>query len=546
MTMEFLSFRALSKEESTLLGMLFQYNIITVDQERIILLEHQHSGVDIKKLILDWGILSETKLAEYVASIYDLPFFSLKSPHVKLELDIVPIELLNHESVVPIRVGDALYMLLARAQDLQLQDLVRCCVKVPFQWALGAASEIQNTLKQFQKNVDLHSLFSDQYHFDDQVISQFLYHTLHNAVRDSVSDVHFEPEKFSVRVRYRYDGLLRTVCCFHLSFWSALCVQIKVLSSMDIAESRKPQDGRFSFALSNGSIDVRSATHLTYYGENIVLRILNRNQSIRSLEELGYHGNALEMLSKLTKKPEGLSIITGPTGSGKTSTLYSMVSTMNSESLNIMTLEEPIEYQIAGIRQTEVREDGLITFAKGVRSILRQDPDIILIGEIRNEETAAMAVRAALTGHHVLTTIHATHVLGVFFRMVEFNIPLTLISGLVHGVISQRLIRMLCQYCRVKQENTTLEAKLQGLNGPLYEATGCERCRGTGYKGRIAIAEILIMNELLESMILEQRPYLEIKRVLYETGFEDLKTQGKKLVEQGITSWSELKRVVGM
>ncbi|WP_200863593.1 MULTISPECIES: GspE/PulE family protein [Holospora] len=529
-----------------MLNRLRQDNILTSDQEKIVLLEHQHSGADIKKLILDWGILSEAKLLEWIALIHRLPYFSLKDPNIQFAWDAVPLELLHQASIVPIRVKETLYVLMPKAQDLSLQDLVRCCVKVPFQWALGTVSEIQNALKQFQKKVDLHDLFSDQHHFDDQVISQFLYHTLHNAVHEGVSDIHFEPEKFSVRVRYRYDGLLHTICCFHLSFWSATCVQIKVLSGMDIAEARNPQDGRFSFSLSSGSIDVRSATHPTYYGENVVLRILNRNQELRSLKELGYNTPTLKNITQLLHKPEGLLVITGPTGCGKTSTLYAMVQEMDAEALNIMTLEEPIEYKIAGIRQTEVKEEGPITFAKGVRSILRQDPDVILIGEIRNAETAAMAIRAAMTGHHVLTTIHATHVLGVFYRMLEFNIPLTIASGLIHGVVSQRLIRLLCQHCRLENSTSMQEETFHGTNAELYHPAGCQWCKGTGYLGRKAIAEILVMDEAIESMILEQRSYSEIKRALYAKGFEDLAMQGKKMVEKGETSWSELKRVLGI
>ena len=544
--MKFLSFRALSREENALLSVLRQEKNITADQEDIILLEHQHSGIEIKKLILDWGILTEIQLAEHLAAIHNLPFFTLKSAAVTLDLDAAPLELLQQESILPIRVSGQLYILMGRAQDLHLQDMLRCCIKVPFQWALGVSSEITNTLRQFQKNQDLHALFKAQYRFDDQVLSEFLYHTLHNAVSEEVSDIHFEPEKFSVRVRYRYDGMLRTVCCFHLSFWSALCIQLKVLSGMDISESRMPQDGRFSFALSQGTIDVRSATHPTQYGENIVLRILNRHQKTRSLEELGYNASTLNVLDHLVYKPEGLLIITGPTGSGKTSTLYAMIHHMDSEALNIMTLEEPIEYEIAGIRQTEIKTDGLMTFAKGVRSILRQDPDVILIGEIRNEETAAMAVRAAMTGHRVLTTMHTTHVLGAFYRMLEFKIPLTLVSGLIHGVISQRLIRVLCKHCCVPASSIPPEILALGMPQNVHEAVGCGRCRGTGYRGRIALAEVLVMNEILESMILEQRPYLEIRRVLHETGFQDLKSQGKQLVAQGLTSWSELKRVIGV
>ncbi|ETZ06899.1 type II secretion system protein E [Holospora obtusa F1] len=544
--MRFLSFRELSREETTLLKRLRQDNILTSDQEKIVLLEHQHSGVDIKKLILDWGILSEVKLLEWVACIHHLPYFSLKNPCVRFAWETVPLELLHQASIVPIRVKETLYMLIPKAQDLSLQDLVRCCVKVPFQWALGIFSEIQNALKQFQKKVDLHDLFSDQHHLDDQVISQFLYHTLHNAVHENVSDIHFEPEKFSVRVRYRYDGLLKTICCFHLSFWSATCVQIKVLSGMDIAETRNPQDGRFSFSLSTGTIDVRSATHPTYYGENVVLRILNRHEELRSLKELGYNAPTLKGITQFLHKPEGLLVITGPTGCGKTSTLYAMVQEMNAEILNIMTLEEPIEYKISGIRQTEVKEDGPMTFAKGIRSILRQDPDVILIGEIRNAETAAMAIRSAMTGHHVLTTIHATHVLGVFYRMLEFGIPLTIAAGLIHGVISQRLIRLLCRKCCVEQKDFPKEVHAHDIQGSFFQPVGCSWCKGTGYMGRKAIAEILVMDETIESMILEQRPYTEIKRALYAKGFEDLIMQGKHLVRTGMTSWDELKRVLGI
>lgn len=374
-----------------------------------------------------------------------------------------------------------------------------------------------------------------------------------DAVKQGASDIHFEPEQAFVRIRYRIDGVLWQIRCLHDRYWPAMCVRLKVLAGMDIAEQRLPQDGRVNLFLCGREVDFRVSSHPTLYGENLVLRVLDRHKSIIPLAQMGIHSDQLARLKAMLAKPEGLLIVTGPTGSGKTTTLYSMLGHLNQTGVNIMTLEDPVEYPHHLMRQTSVNEASKVYFVTGVRAILRQDPDIILIGEVRDEDTAAMAVRAAMTGHLVLTTLHTNHAAAAFLRLQDLGIQPQTMTGCLVGVIAQRLLRRLCMHCKRQiAPDAQLLAMFQKMDSAraseklcCFEAVGCPECRQSGYQGRSVIMEILSMHpDLEETFIPLSLPRLQQQARRH--GYTTLAEEGLRLVMTGETSLQELKRVVDL
>lgn len=357
------------------------------------------------------------------------------------------------------------------------------------------------------------------------------------AVRLGASDIHFEPEAGFLRIRYRIDGLLRQVRVLHKEHWNTLAVRLKVLAGLDIAESRLPQDGRISRTIQGRQIDFRAATQPTLHGENLVLRILDRQKGVVSLNGLGLDELQQGRLKRMIARPEGIILVTGPTGSGKTTTLYSILQHINTPDLNIMTLEDPIEYPMPLIRQTSITDAARLDFASGVRSILRQDPDVILIGEIRDHDTASMAFRAAMTGHQVYSTLHANSAFGTFSRLQDMGIHPQQLAGNLIGIVAQRLIRKLCPFCRES-------AGVTPGDHPDFVAKGCTHCAHTGYRGRIAIMEILRMDARLEELILRDASMREVHDYARSQGFRTLAEDGLARVRQGLTTLTELSRVV--
>jgi type II secretory ATPase GspE/PulE/Tfp pilus assembly ATPase PilB-like protein len=321
---------------------------------------------------------------------------------------------------------------------------------------------------------------------------------LTDAVKRESSDIHFEPEHAFLRIRYRIDGVLEQIRSLHKTYWPGILVRLKVLSGMNIAETRAPQDGRMSLTLNGRPIDFRVSSQPGIHGENLVLRILDREKSIMPLEQMGFTTDALRELQLMMARPEGILVVTGPTGSGKTTTLYSMLSHLNNETVNIMTLEDPVEYPVTLMRQSSVNETLKLDFANGIRSIMRQDPDIILVGEIRDKDTAEMAFRAAMTGHQVFTTLHTNSALGVFPRLMDIGIQPGILSGNIIGVVAQRLVRKLCSHCREAYTPDEDESRILGVDPAqppqIYRAAGCPACGNKGYRGRLALIELLRMD----------------------------------------------------
>jgi len=464
------------------------------------------------------------------------------------------------------QVGRILTLAVADPDNIIALDQVRALLKDEYRLAtqLASESDILRAIDQyygFELSIDgiLHEIEPGEMEYQtqqsgvnefSQPVVRLVDALLTEAVQRGASDIHFEPENSFLRIRYRVDGVLRQVRSLHKSFWPAMVVRLKVMSNMNIAETRAPQDGRISLRLSGRPIDFRVASHPTTHGENLVLRILDRQKGIVPLDQLGLDDAALSMLKMIIAKPEGIVLVTGPTGSGKTTTLYSVLNHINTESVNIMTLEDPVEYPLALIRQTSVNEAAKMDFAGGIRSMMRQDPDIILVGEIRDHPTAEMAFRAAMTGHQVYSTLHTNSAIGAIPRLLDIGILPDIMAGNIIGIVAQRLIRILCKECKYPYSPDAPERKLLGISAhqdvTLYRAAGCEVCNHQGYKGRMTIMELLKMDYDLDDLVSHRASARQIREAAIDKGFRPLAMDGIRRIQQGITSLAEVSRIVDL
>ncbi|MEN9783016.1 MAG: hypothetical protein RJA24_359, partial [Pseudomonadota bacterium] len=371
-----------------------------------------------------------------------------------------------------------------------------------------------------------------------------------DAVKRGASDIHFEPEYAFLRIRYRIDGVLETVRSLHKTYMPGITVRLKVVSEMNIAETRAPQDGRLSLTLNGRPVDFRVSTQPTIYGENIVLRVLDREKSIVNLDRMNLSKETMHKLEIMLARPEGILVVTGPTGSGKTTTLYSLLAQVNDETVNIMTLEDPVEYPLTLMRQTSVNEVARMDFANGIRSIMRQDPDIILVGEVRDKETAEMAFRAAMTGHQVFTTLHTNSALGAFPRLLDIGIQPDIMAGNIIGIIAQRLVRMLCTHCKEayapSQEERVLLGHAADSVSFLYRPVGCKSCGNKGYRGRTPIMELLVMDGDIDELVARRATAKELRAEAVSKGFRSLAEEGITRVIEGTTSLAEVARTVDL
>jgi type IV pilus assembly protein PilB len=371
-----------------------------------------------------------------------------------------------------------------------------------------------------------------------------------DAVHRGASDLHFEPEALFLRIRYRIDGKMVQVRSIHKDYWPSIAVRIKIMSGMNIAENRKPQDGRINSEILGRAIDFRVSTQPTIHGENIVMRILDEKKSILSLESLGFTTHSISLLQKLIQRPEGVVIMTGPTGSGKTTTLYTILNSINTIDKNIMTLEDPVEYRIPLIRQSNIRSEVGMDFASGIKSLLRQDPDVILVGEIRDKETAITAIQAAMTGHQVYSSLHTNDALGAIPRLMNMGVPNYLMGGSLICVIAQRLARKICSNCKVEEPISNFDRRMLGEKHrdvkKLYKGAGCEKCGDSGYKGRVVVAEILAFDRELDELVVSSASRKEMYEYIIKKGFIPMIEDGINKVIQGVTDIKELMRVIDM
>jgi type IV pilus assembly protein PilB len=456
---------------------------------------------------------------------------------------------------------------IADSNDIVALDRIRTLTsdEIEIDTLLAGETEIDRAIDQYyghELSIDgiLHEIETGEIDFRglqssadeySQPVVRLIDSLLTDAVKRDSSDIHFEPEASFLRIRYRIDGMLRQIRSLHKTYWPAMAVRIKVLSGMNIAETRAPQDGRISLNLRGRQIDFRVSAQPTIHGENIVLRILDRQKGIVPLEGLGLADKQLDQLKLMIARPEGIIFVTGPTGSGKTTTLYSVLNHINSEGVNIMTLEDPVEYPMTMVRQTSAADSLKLDFANGIRSMMRQDPDIILVGEVRDAETAEMALRAAMTGHQVYSTLHTNSALGAIPRLLDIGIVPDIMAGNIIGIIAQRLVRRLCVHCKIPYQAEAHEARLLGnlADGPrpvVYRPGGCERCEFQGYRGRLAIMELLRINGDMDELIARRSTFREMRTLASRQGFATLADDGLRRVLDGSTALEEVGRVVDL
>lgn len=383
---------------------------------------------------------------------------------------------------------------------------------------------------------------------DDAPIIRLLNALLSEAIKEGASDVHIETFEYHVTIRFRVDGILREVLAPPRVLAPLMISRIKVMARLDIAEKRLPQDGRITLRIGGRAVDVRVSTMPTNHGERAVLRLLDKQSARLDLAELGMDADSLNLMVNLIKKPHGIILVTGPTGSGKTTTLYAGLTLLNDKKRNILTVEDPIEYDLVGIGQTQVNNKIDMTFAKGLRAILRQDPDVVMVGEIRDLETAQIAIQASLTGHLVLSTLHTNSAIGAITRLDDMGVEPFLLSSSLTAVLAQRLIRLLCVHCKKPQRATALECELMGVDGTeapvIYHAAGCQHCRYTGYSGRSGVYELVAIDDKLRDMIHDRSAEQKLRH--YARGlFPSLRQDGFRRVILGATSLEEILRVTG-
>jgi len=554
------------------------------------------TGHHIGQVLVDQKNLSETQLLEALSIQYGMPFWS-KLPFENTETDFtskVSIQFLKKYNLVPLEYSQPVSAkdcglmpqtdpqtqerkfspgcVIAINDPLKFQpldDLVKAIGVTDYRIVLSTREAIvaainmhydlrrdsaeqlvqdmeengSNIISEIEETADLLDDTSDA------PIIKLVNHIISQSIKARASDIHFEPYQNSFTVRYRVDGILYDLLTPPKWIQPALISRIKVMAKMNIAEKRLPQDGRFEVKIGDQDIDVRVSTIPTAFGERLVLRLLNKSGSLLELQDLGLSPGRLQLLQRLVTSPNGIILNTGPTGSGKTTTLYAILSSINGPNINIITIEDPIEYQIKGISQIQVNPKIELTFARGLRSIVRQDPDVILVGEIRDRETAEIAVQSALTGHLVFSTLHTNDSASAITRLVDMGVEPFLISSSILAVVAQRLVRVLCADCRRAYIPNPLYLKSIGISPDqfkdhkVYKAAGCENCFSTGYRGRAGIFEIMVLTERLKGLILKTFDSNRIKNEAVQQKMRTLRQDGMQKVLQGVTTIEEVLRV---
>ena len=550
--------------------LMVQQGLISQDQLRIALIEQEQNNIPLGRQLVRLGFVSENMVRDLVAHTIGQESIDLTTVVADVDaLNMVPEDFSRRYHLLPVAYEDATKTMIVAMADMfnvVALDQLRAMLggQIQLKPVLAAEAQLEEHIDQFYGyelsvdgilreietgEIDYQSLATDGDEYTQPVV-RLVGALLMDAVKRGASDIHFEPEYAFLRIRYRIDGVLQQIRSLHKSYWPGIAVRLKVVSGMDIAETRSPQDGRLNMNLCGRPIDFRVSTHPTINGENIVLRVLDREKSIIPLERMGLRTSTLEQLKLMMTRPEGILIVTGPTGSGKTTTLYSLLSHQNTEDVNIMTLEDPVEYPVSLMRQTSVAEVNKVDFANGIRSIMRQDPDIILVGEIRDEDTATMAFRAAMTGHQVFTTLHTNSALGAFPRLTDIGISPDIMAGNIIGVVAQRLVRVLCPHCKESAKPSDDERKILGVKRneaiQIFKHKGCKRCNQTGYRGRMAIIELLRIDADMDALIARRAHLDELRKVALDKGFSTLADDGVRRILEGYTSIEEVMRVIDL
>ncbi|MDP2166884.1 MAG: ATPase, T2SS/T4P/T4SS family [Thermodesulfovibrionales bacterium] len=542
--------------------LLIEAGAITKEQRDKALKEQKRLGKRLGEVLVAMGILTEDGIVQALSRQLHVPFMELKSARIDSALiDMVPEALARKHRVLPVEIKDGrLVLAMADPLDIFAADEIKRLAKMPVDTAVATESEILKTLDKYYKGEMQEAFRAVEAGYyaeeeraaplaeaaaEDTPVVRLVNTTISQAVKDRASDIHIEPHADVLRVRFRIDGMLHEVMTPPKHLHAGVISRVKILSGMDIAEKRVPQDGRFPINIEGRQFDVRSSTLPTLYGEKVVMRLLEKTSGLPSLSELGLEDEMLRQYHGIISEPYGFILATGPTGCGKTTTMYSSLNNISTLEKNIITVEDPIEYNLKGINQVQVNPKAGLTFASGLRSILRQDPDIIMIGEIRDLETAAIATHAALTGHLVLSTLHTNESIGAIARLMDMGVEPFLITSSLMGVLGQRLIRKICPHCRESYAAEPEMLKELGIaaGAVLYRGGGCEECRNTGYLGREGLFELLLISEGVKRLIVEKATASNIKEEAIREGFKTLRQEGIRKALNGVTALEEVMRV---
>jgi type IV pilus assembly protein PilB len=549
--------------QQQIVDLLLKKGIIDNSQLSEALKESGRSGLSIEKTFEKLGFVSEVEIAQILADSLGVPFIDLRDYLIDSEvIKLIPESLAKKYKAVPLfKIGNTLTVAMVDPLNITAIDEIRLKSKMDvIETVLSTANMIQNIIDQYygvmgnaadlvkslaQDKTDAKGKADSPVATEELSVIKLVNLILMQAVKDRASDIHIEPDEDKVRIRYRVDGVLQEIQNIPKHLQSALASRIKVMAEMDIAEIRNPQDGRMKLKMENKNLDIRVSSFPTIHGENLVLRILDKSAVLLGLAELGFLDEDLNNFHKVIKQPNGIILVTGPTGSGKTTTLYSAISVINSIDKNIITIEDPVEYELPLIRQTQVNQKAGLTFAVGLRSILRQDPDIVMVGEIRDKETAEIATRASLTGHLVFSTLHTNDAASALARLIDMGIEPFLISSSVIAILAQRLVRVICPKCKEKyipSDEILKDLKLTE-KAEFYRARGCVSCKNTGFAGRIGIFELLLVNEDIKNMITARNSANDIKKKAVSAGMHTLFEDGLQKAKRGLTTVEEVLRV---
>ncbi len=524
------------------------------------------SGKKLGEVLVEEGIVTEEQIAMALSTQLHIELIDLTTIAVSQDiLDLIPVNVLKKNKIFPIEYADSMNVLrvaMADPMDMYAQDDISIITNCQVEPAVTTTRNIMLAIDKYygqdevttaleayakEKNLNVEEVDAAEEDINSSPIVMLVKEMIDKAVRQRASDIHIEPTERKVRVRYRIDGALYEKAKYDINVLNAMVARIKIIGGMDIAEKRKPQDGRITQVVDRMEYDIRVSVLPTVYGEKVVMRLTSKTGLTKEKSQLGLKPREMEQFDYILQNPHGILLVTGPTGSGKSTTLYTALSELNKEDVNIITVEDPVEANIDGINQVQVNPKAELTFATALRSILRQDPDIIMIGEIRDRETASVAVQASITGHLVVSTLHTNSSASTITRLEDMGIESYLIADSVIGVIAQRLVRRLCKECKRPRLATADEKELMGCSMEedvtIYEPCGCSKCENTGYKGRIGVYEIMKMSPRLKTIISKRQGADAIKEQALQEGMYTLRMSATEYVLDGTTSFDEMVKV---
>ena len=563
-----------AQEDTRLIDLLVKNKSLDVSAYERLIKEGLASGVNFETLILKHNLVSESELTKAKAEILKVPYLDVGATSVSPEaLTVLPLAVAEKYQALPISVDkdkQILQLVIANPADLAALEFIERKTNLKVAPFLGEPTKIAKAIRdRYAQSLSIEvtealkdtlSAQAGQLKADTELagglireapISKIVSTILEFAIKARASDVHIEPLEQKTRVRYRIDGILYEKLILPKNVHDSVISRIKILSHLKIDEKRLPQDGRFNFRAGEEEVDLRVSSLPSVFGEKIVMRLLKKTLKVPDLPELGLRGKALTNLQASIRVPHGIILVTGPTGSGKTTTLYAVLSKINSPKVNIMTLEDPVEYQMTGIIQVQVNPQAGLTFASGLRSFLRQDPDIVMVGEVRDKETAELAIQAALTGHLVFSTLHTNSAAGALPRLLDMDVEPFLLASSMTCIVGQRVVRQVCPSCKeiysppaeVVDDFKKILGPLMPATPTLYKGKKCEACDGTGYQGRIGIFEVLPITEKIGRMILERSPSSKLENQAVADGMITMKQDGYLKILEGITTLEEVLRV---